>query len=284
MSENSPALTVKTWLRDAKSVVSALDAELILCEVMGFGDRSELVLREDDALTNVARKKADKMVERRQSGEPLAYILGHKDFYNRDFLVSPAVLIPRPETEQVVELALETISESAASESELQVIDVGTGSGCIAITLLAECEKRGLKADVLATDISDAALLVAKRNARKNGVKLRFECSDLLAKVEFPKDKGVLVVANLPYVDKNWEWIDKKTLEFEPETALFAEENGLALVYKLFIQFKEKCCKNYNNFMILETDTSQQADVIEFARDLGIKHRKTEGFAMLFEY
>lgn len=273
MKENLPALTVKDWLLLAKRKIPVLDAELILCDVLKLGDRSGLVLKEDDFLTSGARTRADKMAAKRQNGEPLAYILGYKEFFGRSFLVTPAVLVPRPETEDVVRLALEV------GGKDLQTIEIGVGSSCIATTLSLE-----LGMEVWATDVSDAALKIAARNIRAHNAKVKLKKSDLLAEVDFPKDKGVLLVANLPYVDKDWEWVSTDALKYEPEVALYANNGGLELVYKLLDQFRDKCCKKYNNFMILETDTSQQADVIEFARNLGIKHRKTEGFAMLFEY
>lgn len=146
-----------------------------------------------------------------------------QDFYGRDFIITPDVLIPRPETEMMVDAILNLIgkpflpgvkpSEPKLPE-DITILDVGTGSGCIAITL-----KQLLpQAKVVATDISDKALKVAKKNAVNLEAVVEFLQSDLLDSVKIKPD---LVAANLPYVDESWDWIDKEALSKEPALALY---------------------------------------------------------------
>ena len=160
--------------------------------------------------------------ERRASGEPLAYILGYKEFYGRIFEVTKDTLIPRPETEDL-------ITEAVALRPK-SVLDVGTGSGCIAITLSKELPS----VSISAIDISKEALVVAQENAQKHHAQIAFMQSDLLSNLH-KEQKYDLIIANLPYVDKNWTWLGAE-LSFEPESALFAEDGCLELIKKIILQ------------------------------------------------
>jgi release factor glutamine methyltransferase len=151
-------------------------------------------------LTESEQKLAEDYLKRRQNHEPVAYILGSKEFYGREFVVTPDTLIPRPETEAIIDLVKELSLE------KLKILDVGTGSGCIAITLKLELPE----SDVMAVDISEKALVVAEKNADNLHANLEFKQSDLLKNVD---EKFDIIVANLPYVDKNWE-ICNDNIEF----------------------------------------------------------------------
>ncbi|MDO4742237.1 MAG: HemK family protein methyltransferase [Candidatus Saccharibacteria bacterium] len=200
---------------------------------------------------------------------PKAYKTGLQNFYGRDFKVNQNVLIPRPETETIIDLVL-TLSGKPylpglkAGPRKLpekpKIVDVGTGSGCIAITLKLELPE----AEITATDISPEALLVAKENAVKFGVPINYIISHLLEKVNFTPD---LVVANLPYVDRNWDWLDLESLSFEPETALFAADQGLALIKELLRAASSKKIPR----LILEADPSEHPAIIAYAKKYGYK-------------
>ena len=202
------------------------------------------------------------------------------NFYGRDFFINSDVLIPRPETEMIVDAVLNLVGKpylpgvkpsEAVLPQDLVVVDVGTGSGCIAITLKLELPE----AKVIAADISDKALEVARSNANKLGAKLEFIQSDLLDKVEARPD---LVVANLPYVDENWDWVDKEALSKEPALALYAKDGGLKLIFKLVDQVSERGIKH----LILEADPCQHERIITYARKKGLTLRETRGFIIYF--
>lgn len=183
-----------------------------------------------------------------------------KDFYGRDFFITKDVLIPRPETEQLVDMVLNLAGKpylpgvkpsQRVLPKDLTILDVGTGSGCIAITLALELPE----AKVYASDISEKALAVARKNAAFHDAPISFIISHLLEKVKFIPD---VVVANLPYVDPDWDWVDKKALSKEPTLALYAEDHGLALIKELIDAVESE-------YLILEADPCQHAEIIDYA-------------------
>ena len=200
------------------------------------------------------------------------------NFYGRDFLISPDVLIPRPETELMIDAVLNLVGKpylpgvkpsKAKLPQDLVITDVGTGSGCVAITIKMELPD----AKVVATDISEKALKIAEKNADNLGAKIEFLQSDLLEKVDTKPD---LIVANLPYVDENWEWVDKEALSKEPALALYADNGGLKLIYKLIDQVAERGIKH----LILEADPCQHERIINYANKKGLTLRETRGFIL----
>lgn len=202
------------------------------------------------------------------------------DFYGRDFVINPDVLIPRPETEMMVDAVLNLVGKpylpgvkpsKAKLPEDITIVDVGTGSGCIAVTLKLELPE----AEVVATDISEKALNVARKNADKLGAEVKFMQSDLLDKVNVMPD---LVVANLPYVDENWDWIDKEALSKEPAIALYADNGGLELIYKLIDQVAERGIK----YLILEADPCQHERTVDYAKKKGLVLNETRGFILYF--
>lgn len=253
-------MNVNSLLRQAKKRINSLDSELILLNVLGEKDRSFFAVHGDQILSDEQLNKFEKMVEKREEGVPLAYILGIKEFYGRNFSVSPEVLIPRPESEAIIDFAKEL--------SVKKIIDVGTGSGCLGISLKLEIPE----AEVLATDISEDALKIARENAENLGTDVEFLVLNLLESVE---EKFDLIVANLPYVSRDWDWTSG--IEFEPEIALFAEDNGLFLIKKLINQAKGR-----TKYLILESDTSQQEEIIDFAKNYGFKLIKKDNFVTVF--
>ena len=186
-------MNVSSWLKNAAKTINQLDAELILAHILGV-ERTFLHAHPDYGLKTDQEEQASQALRRRATGEPLAYITGAKDFYGRQFIVSRDVLIPRPETEALIEVARRLARAS--------ILDVGTGSGCIAITLAKELP--GVR--VTAVDISDKALGIARENALKHQAKVDFRHSDLLSGLD-NAEKYALIVANLPYVDRKRDWL-----------------------------------------------------------------------------
>ena len=284
-------MTIKDWLRLAKKSTDSLDAELILLHVKKYSDRAELLLKENNELTEAEKDEAEKLLSRRKTGEPLAYILGYREFYSRKFLVDKNVLIPRPETEAAVDFVL---SECGKNQNDWQIFDIGTGSGCIGISLFLELSGKNNRVNIVCSDISDQALVVAKKNyARLRSDLLTKDCisfvkSDLTESLDIDLSNPTIVVANLPYVSKDWNWIDKKALDYEPQVALFAEQNGLELVYKLINQIKEKYDVNPNPssriILVLEMDKSQQNEIIEYTKQLGCSTEKISDYVLKVEF
>lgn len=200
-----------------------LDAELLVAQALGI-DRVGLYLDLNRPLVDDERAAIRELVSRRRDREPVAYILGYRDFYGRRFSVSSSVLIPRPETETLVEHALACIPEDAP----FRVIDVGTGSGAIALTLAAE---RPL-ATVTGTDVSEDALAVAARNAEQLGLgdRVRFERVNLVNE----SSEYDLVVSNPPYVTRaEIAKLEPEVRDHEPTLALEGGEDGLDVVRAL---------------------------------------------------
>ena len=150
-----------------------------------------------------------------------------------------------------------------------KILDVGTGSGCIATTLKLELPE----AQVTASDISEPALKVARENATRLGAEVKFIKSDLLEEILGDFD---VIVANLPYVDKDWDWIDKEALAKEPSIALYAENHGLALIYRLIGQ----AAKRRVPWLILEADPCQHQEIINYAKDRNYQLKEARGFAI----
>jgi release factor glutamine methyltransferase len=203
---------------------AALDARLLAQHVLGW-DAARLMTHGDEAVSPQFQQEFERLVVRRQAREPLAYITGQREFWNVAIEVSPSVLIPRPETELLIEAALEQFDRG----QPIRVLDVCTGSGCLAVCLGREFAR----ASLVASDISEDALAVARRNLARHGLHTRVECvrADLLSGIAGPFD---LIVANPPYVPT----VDARTLqpevrEFEPPSALFAGEDGLQIVRRL---------------------------------------------------
>ena len=220
--------------------------------------------------------------------KPEAYKRGYQDFYGRDFEVTPNVLIPRPETEAIVDevkllagrpyLSGMKVPVRELSEKPL-ILDVGTGSGCIAITLKLEIPE----VKIIGVDISEEALNVARNNADKLSAEVDFVHSDLL--YNYCGEKPDVIVANLPYVDEEWEWLDKEALNFEPRLALYAKKQGLELIFVLIKQVEGMWSgehKDGKRWLILEADLCQHNKIVEFAAEHGFLHEKTNGYALVF--
>ncbi len=194
----------------------------VICEDVFHYDPVDMALRQESELPDFAQQRITEIIDRLRRDEPLQYIVGHARFHGHQFKVTPAVLIPRPETEQLVDLI---VDENKASD--LRVLDMGTGSGCIAISLA-----RALKfAQVDALDVSRDALDVARENAVVLKVKVRFFESDMLSPQ--PPARYDIIVSNPPYICwSEREAMDRNVKDYEPGQALFVPDNDPLLFYK----------------------------------------------------
>lgn len=230
-----------------------LDAELLVSKALGI-DRIGLYLDLNRPLVDGERSSIRPLVARRRDREPVAYILGHRDFYGRRFKVTPDVLIPRPDTETLVEHALRCIPE----DKSCSVLDVGTGSGAIAVTIAAE---RPL-ATLTATDISEEALKVASENAERLEVadRIRFEQVDLLGGAE----QYDVIVSNPPYIRRaEMESLQVEVRDHEPSSALEAGEDGLDVI-KALLSATEPASSTGAQ-MLIEVGACQARTVADFA-------------------
>jgi release factor glutamine methyltransferase len=198
-----------------------LAAEVVLAHVLDL-KRAQLLTQYDDPLTPDHLARAQRAVDRLVEGEPLAYIVGHREFYDVDLLTDARALIPRPETECLIEHALKALADHPAP----LIADVGTGCGAIAVTLA----KHLLRAKVIATDLSSDAIDLARENAQRIGVDARidFRVGSLLESIAESLD---LLSANLPYIDdKDWPYLARTIRGHEPKMAFIGGPDGLDLV------------------------------------------------------
>jgi release factor glutamine methyltransferase len=210
-----------------------LNAELLMMFVLGR-ERAYLYAHPERELSAEQQYRYDQVISERAQGCPTQYITGHQEFWGLDLLVSPAVLIPRPETEHVVETVLDLLKEYPLDPvGKLRLVDVGTGSGCIALALASELQQ----AEVHATDISPEALEIAAVNAARFAMdsRIRFRKSDLLA--AYPKDIFDFVVSNPPYIGElEADKVQRQVREYEPRIAVFSGERGLDVYARLIPQ------------------------------------------------
>jgi release factor glutamine methyltransferase len=226
-----------------------LDAEILLSYVLKK-NREFILTYPEKKLTKAQEEKFEKSLKRRLKNEPVAYILSHKEFYGLDFKVTPDTLIPRPETETLVENALNHLKSKNNNDKKTIIADIGTGSGNIIISVAKEIASSNLPTthyELIATDISAPALKIAKQNARKNnlGGKIFFSKGNLLEPVIESKknkfnDKNIIILANLPYLSqKIYSETPRDVKKFEPRSALLGGIDGLARYGKLFTQIKK---------------------------------------------
>jgi len=237
---------------------AALDAEVLARHVLEC-DRATLVTRSRDAIPSAFDRLYQPLIARRAAREPVAYITGHREFWGLDFEVTRDVLIPRPETELIIEEAMTLASRTLTR----RVIDVGTGSGCFVVALAIEFPS----ARVVATDISPAALDVASRNADRHNVsgRISFIQCDLLDDVDEPAQ---LIVSNPPYlaiVDAHA--LQPEVARYEPSAALHAGEDGLGVLRRLFAAAPRRLAER--GWLVVEFGFGQEAAIREAAAESG---------------
>ncbi|MFN8449710.1 MAG: peptide chain release factor N(5)-glutamine methyltransferase [Anaerolineae bacterium] len=250
--EHNP--TIYDTLLAARQRIDPLDAHVLLGEVLGV-DRAYLLAHPEAPLTPEQAERFVGLVARCADGEPVAYLLGRRAFYDRDFLVTPDVLIPRPETELLLEQAL-----AWAGDRAIAAADVGTGSGALAVTLAANRPQ----ARVYATDISPAALAVARKNAERSSVGVTFYEGDLLAPLIEHSIRLDLIMANLPYIASD-ELASLAVSRHEPRLALDGGADGLDLIRRLLAQIPGAI--NPGALVLLEIGAGQGAAALALVRE-----------------
>lgn len=272
-------MTIASWLKQATDELAdafmsspSLDAEIILAHTLSR-PRTWLHAHVNDPLDPRDEEIANARIDLRLDHVPVAYIIGHKEFYGRKFEVTTRTLIPRPESEQVVELLLEAVSPHSAlsSAGTIRLVDIGTGSGCLGIT--AKLERPHL--DVTLCDISKPALDIAEKNAQRLGAEVRTMTSNLLADYPFDPD---IILANMPYVDVNWE--RSADTAHEPAEALFAKDDGLMLIKKCFDELELRTA--FGAIAIFEADPRQWDAIVMYAKSKGFAVTARRDFAVAF--
>ncbi len=216
------------YLRDSSVPNDILDAQTLLADALSR-DRTYLIINYNQQLSDDVLARYQSLIERRAAGEPLQYITGHQEFYGLEFEVTPDVLIPRPETEIIIEETIRVTQQGKLLEPV--IVDVGTGSGCIAVTLARELSR----SRVLASDVSKAALLVAKRNALRHGMngRVTFIAGDLLS--AFSEEPFAdFIISNPPYVSgREVQTLQREVRNWEPHLALTDFGDGLSFYRNL---------------------------------------------------
>lgn len=273
-------MTIAQWLKQATDELAddllpspRLDAEIILAHTLKH-PRTYLHAHADDDISPRDEDIANARIEIRKDRVPVAYIIGHKEFYGRRFKVTPSVLIPRPESEQLITMLRSLLPTTSALPgiANLRLVDIGTGSGCLGITAKLELPEL----QVALTDNSRHALKVAARNAATLGAEVETFQSDLLNDYPYSPD---IVLANLPYVDRAWNHLSPE-LANEPEEALYADDEGLGVIKRCIEQVAAR--SKPNALMLLEADPRQLDTIAQTARSHGFKEVGRDEFVVAF--
>ncbi|MCX6351376.1 MAG: peptide chain release factor N(5)-glutamine methyltransferase [Bacteroidetes bacterium] len=206
--------------------------KIVLQEVLSLS-KTEMVLSKQQLIASEETEKLNAIFEELNTGKPLQYILGYSDFYGLRFKVTPATLIPRPETEELVAMI---IKENQARQN-LKILDIGTGSGCIPISIA----KAIPTAKVYAVDISADALAIAQENAENNNVNIDFTLMDILQENQWQQLPTMdIIISNPPYIEEGRATkLHKNVIDFEPHTALFVPDNNPLLFYEAILKFSQ---------------------------------------------
>lgn len=249
-------MNYSSWLAESaqklkyQNIDSARLDSILLLSYITEKSREHILAHTDNELNPNDLRKLNYLIDLRISGLPIAYLINSKEFYGRSFYIDKSVLVPRPETEEIISLLLKHVTDT----QQLELIDIGTGSGILAIT--AKLQLPNL--NVSAVDISDMALEVASKNAAIHSVKIDFKNQNLL---DNTKPNSIdIILANLPYVPTNLT-VSKEVLS-EPNIAVFAENEGLELIYKLADQ--ASLCLKKNGTVFIESLVDQQDHIINY--------------------
>jgi release factor glutamine methyltransferase len=225
------------FLREHGSSSPRLDAEVLLAHARGC-QRIELYMAFDQPASSELRDTFRELIRQRAKGAPVAYLVGMREFFSRAFKVTADVLIPRPETEFVVIALLELVAKRGGKEEALQIADIGTGSGILAVTAALELPNCRL----IAVDKSRAALDIARRNATDHGVEDRIEFVEQDVRAGFPDGAPLdFIISNPPYIKSGeFESLPKDVRDFEPKEALIAGDDGLEVIRPLVGSSAEK--------------------------------------------
>ena len=265
-----------TYKSNLAAIYDAQESEaitlMVLTEILN-SSKAQIKAFPENELTLTQQEEANNILTQLKTGKPLQYALGYTEFYGLKFIVTPATLIPRPETEELVEWAIESVNSGQFAVGKLNIIDIGTGSGCIAISL----KKNLPSAQISAIDISADALNIAKENALLNDIKVRFIQADILNLKSDPDSyrdeipKSEIIISNPPYVTLE----DKKQMhtnvtDFEPHTALFVPENDPLLFYRTIADFALTNLTE-NGLLFFEINESFGKETVELLESKGFK-------------
>lgn len=255
-------MTIREALDVSNRTVSVREAEIFLQHVLKV-KREYLHAHSEQTLTQAQVDDYEKLIKQRENNEPVAYIIGKKEFYGLPFKCDKRALIPRPETESIIDLFLKH-----ARHSSLEILELGTGCGNIALTIALELKRRKIDAEITATDISTEALALAKENQAVlvPDTKIEFLKADLFdhPKIQGPYD---FILANLPYVPETWKTdpdAQRDVVFFEPDIALFGGANGLNIYREFFKQAPRFLAGN--GVVIVEYNETQTAEIKTLAK------------------
>lgn len=268
---------IKTWVKDSAEQLAEvgietalLDAEIILAYTLRK-PRTYLYAHGDDDIPTRELESANARLDLRLARTPIAYITGVKEFYGRDFEVNQNVLIPRAESEAIID-SLNQLQIHADST----LLDIGTGCGCLGITAKLELPKL----HVALVDVSQPSLTIATKNADRLGADVAFIKNDLLKPNNQLPPHVDIILANLPYVDIEWQCSPET--RYEPAQALYADRGGLELIYQLIVEAPDYLTRN--GYLLLEADTRQHQAIVKYATSLGYSSVQTNGFCLVFQY
>ena len=289
-------MTYQQWLADAVQALnqvnptenSKVDALVLLQHATGKS-RTQILAFDETEIDEKVRLKLTALLDRRLKGEPIAYILGEKEFWSLPLNVSEGTLIPRPDTEILVEkafqIALEKLEENPL---HFRILDLGTGTGAIALALASElsliCQKKAIQLDVIGVDLMPEVVKLAQSNAEKNQLDVQFLQSRWFEHVEGQFD---IIISNPPYIDETDEHLSQGDVRFEPRSALVAGENGLADLRHI-IEQSPRYLKD-SGYLLLEHGWKQGEEVrsifwqnhwqgVATIRDYGDNERVTLGY------
>jgi len=251
---------IRTQLQDTYSESEIKELTYIILEFVTKKPLSYILANKNTNLSANEYTQVNDIIRRLKNNEPYQYIIGVQEFMGMSFKVTPDVLIPRDETAELVNLIIHNHSNTAPS-----IIDIGTGSGCIAIAL----KKQMSQSSVSALDISSKALEIAKENAQNNEVSLNFFCESILKESLDLHQKFDLIVSNPPYV-RHCEKVDmhNRVLNFEPHLALFVDDDNPLIFYQAIAQFAEKHL-NKNGYIYLEINEYLGKETAKIYQNLG---------------
>ncbi|MBS0358177.1 MAG: peptide chain release factor N(5)-glutamine methyltransferase [Proteobacteria bacterium] len=249
---------------NSKSESATLDVDLLLASVLNT-TRASLYANPKQEISNEQEKTFEALFSRRLKGEPMAYILGKKEFWSLELIVTPDTLIPRPETELLVETALKLLPNDEA----LSIADVGTGTGAIALSLAEQCPLWQIDA----SDVSEKALAVAKKNAERLGLdRVNFYCGEWLQ--PFPKNSYSAIISNPPYIAEGDEHLTLGDVAFEPRLALVSGKEGLTAIATLIQQAPFYLADH--GWLLLEHGFQQGSTVRQWMQEAGFSEVHTQ--------